>query len=133
MQPRVNKGDSQTENKNGFLGVGFLEEPFLLTNAISTCTAFSLSALLSLSTDDAHDITLCSKQMCVGAAQALLCPSWCNFFPSPPSSLKASKAFRNWWSVIALSLTDYSSLQLHKTMYWSTSGSTLEKSLSARS
>lgn len=103
MQPRVSKGDSQTENKNYFLGVGFLEEPFLLTDMVTPCTDFSLSALLSLSTNDAHDTTLCGKQ--IGAAQALLCSSWCNFFPSPTSCLKASKAFRNWWPVTALSLT----------------------------
>lgn len=76
MQPRVNKENSQTENKNGFLGVGFLEEPFLLTQYLHIQTFPSLHYL---STNNAHDITLCGKQTCVGAAQALLCPSWCNF------------------------------------------------------
>lgn len=42
MQPRVNKGDSKTESKNGFPGAGFLEEPFLLTDMVCTCTDFPL-------------------------------------------------------------------------------------------
>lgn len=133
MQSRVKKRDSKTENKNGFPGAGFLEEPFLLTDMVPTCTDFSLSALLSLRVNGAHDITLCGKQMCAAAAQALLCPCWCNFSPSPSSYLKTSKAFRNWWPVTALGLMDCSSMQLHKTMYRSTSGSALEKLLSARS
>lgn len=52
------RGESQTKNKNGFLRAGSLEEPFFLTNMVSTYTDFSLSAFLSLSSNDAHNTTL---------------------------------------------------------------------------